>query len=679
MNWNVALERLFHAFMTSDASSTSKWNKTDPVLCMITNNIGTLFAEDYEYDVLDNEDGQICATYPLKMYFLKGPKGSPAVQHSGLLREPLQHGARFGRVRTRYPMPVILFRGRNICRSSSLTMRLEALVQATHNAVRDTLGYADGSGAQTSPEQNASTSTGSDSAEMAELLQTLQSDTSTAMDKHRLADITLIRSLKVTHIADLMLENCKRVFGVSVCSSEKNDSYKRYADFKLLVLPYPGVEFFRYFNPLEPHLASALHFDWTAWPAVNRPPGSISFDHDLISSWDSISITKNYLKTMLYCLCDPSCNGLLVHCISGWDRTPLFVSLLRLSLWADGEVHPSLSADQILYLTVAYDWMMFRHQLVLRQTHSEDIFAFCFYFLDHILGPEFSISTITDRIGSSTSAATCIPAPAPTFKPTLISFVSEGTSEGPSSSSSSSRVPSSTNSIANTDSPSLSSQAFEAIKSKKTPAKSSRNTMINDHQDTEMEEAGKKSFLDGIIISSYHGNSDLVQHMEQMKLPLEDNIIRRSTDMDSDDEDWSASSENLSDDSPSSSFQPLAFGFSDSIPPSSSSSGNPPLPSTPSVNVSSSPLPQIDDELNVAHPLDPSFKSATPVVDSRMQDAKNARRKERLLAVRSAFEKHYVSTMLPYFVEKRRNAGSSIWKWLPSFSVGNSTEILKRG
>ncbi len=26
--------------------------------------------------------------------------------------------------------------------------------------------------------------------------------------------------------------------------------------------------------------------------------------------------------------------GLLVHCISGWDRTPLFVSWLRLSLWA---------------------------------------------------------------------------------------------------------------------------------------------------------------------------------------------------------------------------------------------------------------------------------------------------------------------------------------------------------
>ena len=43
----------------------------------------------------------------------------------------------------------------------------------------------------------------------------------------------------------------------------------------------------------------------------------------------------------------------------GWDRTPLFVSLLRLTLWADGEIHRSLTAAQILYFTIAYDWMLF--------------------------------------------------------------------------------------------------------------------------------------------------------------------------------------------------------------------------------------------------------------------------------------------------------------------------------
>lgn len=44
-------------------------------------------------------------------------------------------------------------------------------------------------------------------------------------------------------------------------------------------------------------------------------------------------VLDNYLVCCgLLCVVDE--NGLLVHCISGWDRTPLFVSLLRLSLWA---------------------------------------------------------------------------------------------------------------------------------------------------------------------------------------------------------------------------------------------------------------------------------------------------------------------------------------------------------
>jgi len=85
-------------------------------------------------------------------------------------------------------------------------------------------------------------------------------------------------------------------------------------------------------------------------------------------------------------------HGLLVHCISGWDRTPLFVSLLRLSLWADGEAHETLTPIQMLYLTVAYDWMLFTHQLKNRLGKGEDVFFFCFDFLQHITGQEFSIT-----------------------------------------------------------------------------------------------------------------------------------------------------------------------------------------------------------------------------------------------------------------------------------------------
>jgi hypothetical protein len=53
---------------------------------------------------------------------------------------------------------------------------------------------------------------------------------------------------------------------------------------------------------------------------------------------------------------------MLIHCISGWDRTPLFISLLRLSLWADGWIHQSLTVEEILYLTLAYDWYLFGYK-----------------------------------------------------------------------------------------------------------------------------------------------------------------------------------------------------------------------------------------------------------------------------------------------------------------------------
>eukprot|EP01137_Pigoraptor_chileana_P027658 Opistho-2@10509 len=82
-------------------------------------------------------------------------------------------------------------------------------------------------------------------------------------------------------------------------------------------------------------------------------------------------------------------DGTLVHCISGWDRTPLFISLLRLSLWADGVVHASLSADEILYLTLGYDWMLFGHLLKDRYQRGEDILFFCFDFLRFIAGDSF--------------------------------------------------------------------------------------------------------------------------------------------------------------------------------------------------------------------------------------------------------------------------------------------------
>ena len=71
-----------------------------------------------------------------------------------------------------------------------------------------------------------------------------------------------------------------------------------------------------------------------------------------LQMWDLVRLTQNYLKLLLAHIKNGN-EGLLIHCISGWDRTPLFVSLIRLSLWADGVVHKSLNAEQVL-LTVMW-------------------------------------------------------------------------------------------------------------------------------------------------------------------------------------------------------------------------------------------------------------------------------------------------------------------------------------
>lgn len=162
-----------------------------------------------------------------------------------------------------------------------------------------------------------------------------------------------------------------------------------------MALPYPGCEFFTKFrdNNYEPR---NLIFDWTqnyidaplSIPDPIAPILPIKWDD--YKNWDIIEMTQNYLKLLLKCLQENS-SGLLVHCISGWDRTPLFISLLRLSLWADGVIHQSLDAVQMLYLTVAYDWMLFGHHLSNRLGKGEEIMYFCFYFLKYLTSDEFSI------------------------------------------------------------------------------------------------------------------------------------------------------------------------------------------------------------------------------------------------------------------------------------------------
>ncbi|KAM5280981.1 phosphatidylinositol-3,5-bisphosphate 3-phosphatase MTMR14 isoform 5-T5 [Ctenodactylus gundi] len=214
-------------------------------------------------------------------------------------------------------------------------------------------------------------------------------------DKVRGCDIKLLRYLSVKYICDLMVENKKVKFGVNVTSSEKVDKAQRYADFTLLSIPYPGCEFFKEYKDRD-YMAEGLIFNWKQ-DYVDAPLSipdflthSLHIDWSQYQSWDLVQQTQNYLKLLLSIVNRDDDSGLLVHCISGWDRTPLFISLLRLSLWADGLIHTSLKPTEILYLTVAYDWFLFGHMLVDRLSKGEEIFFFCFNFLKHITSEEFS-------------------------------------------------------------------------------------------------------------------------------------------------------------------------------------------------------------------------------------------------------------------------------------------------
>ncbi|XP_076038011.1 egg-derived tyrosine phosphatase isoform X2 [Oratosquilla oratoria] len=297
------------------------------------------------------------------------------------------------RCRARFPVPSILYKGSYICRSSTLSGGAEMYG-------RSGIEYLFSS-------TNSSSSRGDCDEEEEEIIQT-DSDWQ-LFDRVRSHDIRLLKIFKVGVIVDLMVEKKKVKFGVYVTSSEKVDKENRYSDFSIVSLPYPGCEFFKDFRD-RGYNAESLHFNWNQ----NFVDAQLVIPERTISSkvsqdwcnyrkWDLVLLTRNYLKLLLAYIHEGS-GGLLVHCISGWDRTPLYISLLRLSLWADGVIHSNLDAHQILYLTIAYDWMLFGHDLQDRLGKGEEIFFFCFYFLKFITSEEYSVGRVRHVSGESASS-----------------------------------------------------------------------------------------------------------------------------------------------------------------------------------------------------------------------------------------------------------------------------------
>ncbi|CAG7819417.1 unnamed protein product [Allacma fusca] len=415
---------------------------THPKVQLVMQRCLDLFALDYNYSVVPNTNGELSTNYPSSLVILEDDKNGDEVEadtcsngevvsvnenlsvldlsatngnsdskdsqtnisassssmstYDGL--SPIQElpkirelfsKARYARCRARFPVPVILYNKKHICRSATLSGGPEIYGRASF----DYFFSGGGTGSGTDSKTLESEATTEDIIEPEPDGQG-QGDWQ-LFDRVRNQDIRLLKAFQVKTIVDLMVENKKVKFGVYVTSSEKVDKKNRYADFSLISLPYPGCEFFKQYRD-NGYNAEKLMFDWNQGHVdanifVPEEPMILNLDWSQYRKWDLIHLTQNYLKLLLTHLKDNN-NGMLIHCISGWDRTPLFVSLLRLSLWADGVIHKTLNADQILYLTLAYDWLLFGHNLEDRLNKGEEILCFCFYFLTHIIDREYSVT-----------------------------------------------------------------------------------------------------------------------------------------------------------------------------------------------------------------------------------------------------------------------------------------------
>jgi hypothetical protein len=315
------------------------------------------------------------ATTPMKEKLQKKKEPTTPVEHQDLIDEEVLKSkeftevimeCRFCRTHGRFAVPVIFYGKKYISRSGTISRGAESLFRSFMNY------FTDNTNANKSP-------------------------SSSLHQRHiRQWDIELLQRINVTHIIDLMVENRKVKYGVVVCSSEKAEKSGLYHKFKLEVMPYPGRESFVFKGKKEKKM---YDFRWsdsgnydaefsTTVDLTNLPKMNIKKFRD----WNLIEITQNYLLLILEMLANGKPDdGLLIHCVSGWDRTPLFISLVRILLWADNEIHKDLSVDQMLYLTVAYDWMLFFHSLHDRMERSEEILKFCFDFLQFIESDEFSI------------------------------------------------------------------------------------------------------------------------------------------------------------------------------------------------------------------------------------------------------------------------------------------------
>ena len=405
-----------------------------------------LWNRDNVCTTLNNYKGSLCSTYPCQLIIPIKQKIQEKTDYNidkdfATCKDfkDLVTKGRFARTRGRFPIPVLLVEDKFVCRSSTLARSPEIYTRTSlqyfipGETMPQTETFAsskNGDSVQNcDPEANGlfdkskvhavnginkrlgSENNVSKNHKLAQSnVNSSEQNKEWLLDKMRKTDIDILHNLRVNMICDLMVENKKVKYGLNVTSSEKVDRLNRYGDFHLLSIPYPGCEFFADYSNNN-YKGTGLKFDWKQdfVDAEFQIPKKIAdlqgIDWKDYMQWDLVTLTQNYFKLLLRCLILSDSSGILLHCISGWDRTPLFISLLRLSLWADGLIHQSLNAEEMVYLTLAYDWLLFSHQFSDRINKREEIMHFCFKFLHDITSPEYSLLPLLEKNSNLSSGS----------------------------------------------------------------------------------------------------------------------------------------------------------------------------------------------------------------------------------------------------------------------------------
>lgn len=177
-----------------------------------------LAAFDYEYSIIDNSGGDLCAHYPSYLIILEHdkfrnskscdtPMTSPCVVENtyeniysrNKLIKLVTH-SRFARCRSRFPVPVILYKGRHVCRSSTLSSGPEMFGRAGLDFLLSSV---------------ASGSTVQSDTQVEESLPKDESKLTDLKNKVRYYDIELLKTLNVGTIVDFMVEKKKVKYGMT--------------------------------------------------------------------------------------------------------------------------------------------------------------------------------------------------------------------------------------------------------------------------------------------------------------------------------------------------------------------------------------------------------------------------------------------------------------------------------